>query len=115
MRLGRLDAALFSLPSDRPVIRRNSLTGRTRQFREPERGELFRFAQFHFDKVLGRMEGMIALSPPDVFAFKRKGLPCAIIALEGADALEGDLSRVKLFDDRGIRVIQLLHYRINFD
>jgi membrane dipeptidase len=113
MRRGGLDAALFSLPSDRPVIRRNSPTGRTRQFREPERGELFRFVQTHFDKVLGRMDRMTALSPHDVFAFKRKGSPCAIIGLEGADALEGDLSRVKLFYDRGVRVIQLLHYRIN--
>ncbi|MGH7772992.1 MAG: dipeptidase, partial [Candidatus Binatia bacterium] len=113
MRLARLDAALFSLSSDRPVIRRDPSAGLTRQFREPEPGELFRFAQSHFDKVLSQMDGMIALSAADVVAFKRKGVPCAILAFEGADALDDDLSRVKLFYDRGIRVIQLVHYRIN--
>lgn len=112
-RLGRLDAALFSLPADRPVIRRQSPAGPPRQFRDPQPGELFHVARSHFDKVLGEMAGTIALAPADVAAFKRKGAPCAILAFEGADALEGDLARVKLFYERGIRVIQLVHYRIN--
>ena len=113
MRQGKLDAAVFSLPPDRPVLRRDPKTGVTRQFREPEAGELFRVAQSHFDKVLNQMEGTIALSAAEVSAFKRQGAPCAILALEGADALDGNLSRVQLFYGRGIRVMQLVHYRIN--
>jgi membrane dipeptidase len=44
---------------------------------------------------------------------KKKERPCAILAHEGADALEGNLSRVKLFDDCGVRSLQLVHFRIN--
>jgi membrane dipeptidase len=112
MKTGHVDASLFSLPSDRPVIRSDS-TGATRQFREPRPGELFRYTESHFDKVLDQMREIIATSPADVVAFKQKGMPCGILALEGADALEGQPSRVKLFYERGIRVIQLMHYRIN--
>ena len=36
-----------------------------------------------------------------------------MLAIEGADPLEGDIARVKFFYDRGVRVLQLLHYRIN--
>ena len=49
----------------------------------------------------------------DILEAKKKGLPCAILAIEGSDPLEGDLSRVKFFYDIGVRVLQLMHYRIN--
>lgn len=48
-----------------------------------------------------------------VIAFKRKGSPCVILSHEGADALEGNLSRVRFFYERGLRVLQLLHNRVN--
>ena len=55
----------------------------------------------------------LAQSPVDILEAKKKGLPCAILAIEGSDPLEGDLSRVKFFYDIGVRVLQLMHYRIN--
>jgi membrane dipeptidase len=55
----------------------------------------------------------MALSPADVIALKQKGVPCVILSHEGADALEGNLSRVRLFYERGLRVLQLLHNRVN--
>jgi membrane dipeptidase len=113
MQAGKLDAAVFSLVTDGPVIRRDPQGGGTRQYREPEPGELFRDAQSRFEKARGQIEGMIALSPSEVVALKKKEVPCAILSHEGADALEGNLSRVKLFYDWGLRVLQLLHYRIN--
>lgn len=113
MQAGKLDAAVFSLVADRPVIRRDPQAGRIRQYREPEPGELFRDAQSRFEKARGQIEGMIALSPSEVIALKKRGVPCAILSHEGADALEGNLSRVKLFYDWGLRVLQFLHYRIN--
>jgi membrane dipeptidase len=113
MKQGKLDTAVFSFPPDRLVLRRDPKTGFPRQFRKPEPDELFRVAQSHFDNTLNQMEGTIARSAAEVIAFKRRGVPCAILAHEGADALEGNLSRVQLFYDRGIRVMQLVHYRIN--
>jgi membrane dipeptidase len=113
MQAGKLDAAVFSLVTDGPVIRRDPQTGGTRQYREPEPGELFRDAQSRFENARGQLEGMIALSPSEVVALKKTAVPCAILSHEGADALEGNLSRVQLFYDWGLRVLQLLHYRIN--
>jgi membrane dipeptidase len=113
MRAGKLDAAVFSLTTDRPVIRRDPQTGRAHQYREPEPGELFHGAQSRFEKARSQIESMIALSPSAVVEFKKKEMPCAILSHEGADALEGNLSRVKLFYDWGLRVLQLFHYRIN--
>jgi membrane dipeptidase len=55
----------------------------------------------------------LALSPADLIACKKKGVPCAVLAFEGSDPLEGNLSHVRLFYDRGLRVLQLVHFRIN--
>jgi membrane dipeptidase len=112
MKEARVDAAVFSFPADRPLIASDPKTGLQRQVREPKPGELFSITQAHFDKALSKMKPMIALSPADIITFKQQGAPCAILGLEGADPLEGDLSRVKLFYDRGIRVMQLVHYRV---
>jgi membrane dipeptidase len=113
MQAGKLDAALFSLTTDRPVIQGDPQRGGGRQYREPEPGELFRDAQSRFEKARSQIEGMIAFSPSEVVAFKKKERPCAILAHEGADALEGNLSRVKLFYDWGVRSLQFVHFRIN--
>lgn len=112
MTQGKLDAAVLAVVGDRPLLRRDPKSGRNRPFREPEPGELFRHTQSQVDELLkGTLP--VAVSPADVIAFKRKGSPCVILSHEGADALEGNLSRVRLFYDRGLRVLQLLHNRVN--
>jgi membrane dipeptidase len=113
MRQGKLDAAVFAIVGDRPVLRRDPKSGRNRPFREPEPGELFRHTQSQLEELLKEGNLPVALSPADVIAFKRKGAPCVILSHEGADALEGNLSRVRFFYDRGLRVLQLLHNRIS--
>ncbi len=113
MQAGKLDAAVFSLVTDGPVIRRDPQRGGVRQYREPEPGELFRDAQSRFEKARSQIQGMIALSPSEVVALKKKERPCAILSHEGADPIEGNLSRVQLFYGWGLRVLQLLHFRIN--
>ena len=68
------------------------------------------------DKILEAVkEGRLALarSPAEIVEAKKNGTPCAVLAIEGSDPLEGDLARVKFFYDRGVRVLQLMHYRIN--
>ena len=113
MQAGKLDAAVFSLTTDGPVIRRDPEREGVRQYREPEPGELFRNAQSRFEKAKMQIEDMIVLSPSALVEFKKKGRHCAIVSHEGADALEGNLSRVKVFYDWGVRSLQFLHYRIN--
>jgi len=115
MRAGGLDAGVFAVRGDHGTIRRNS-SGRYAEYRKAEPGELFQGSQDQLDKVLKAVKaGSIGLvqSPADIVEKKNKGLPCAVLAIEGSDPLEGDLSRVKFFYDIGVRVLQLMHYRIN--
>ena len=114
MRAGGLDVGVFAIQGDLGTIRRES-SGRYTEYRKANPGELFRRSQQQLDKILDGKAGKITLarSPEDILEAKKKGSACAVLAIEGSDPLEGDLSRVKFFYDRGIRVLQLMHYRIN--
>ncbi|MGH7854639.1 MAG: dipeptidase [Candidatus Binatia bacterium] len=115
MNAGGLDAGLFAARGDYPLIRRNP-AGRRYESRKPREGELLRRSTEQLDKILeAAKEGKMALarSPAEIMEAKKRGAPCAVLAIEGSDPLEGDLARVKLFYDRGVRILQLMHYRIN--
>ena len=115
MRSGRLDAGVFAVRGDHGTLRR-SPTGHYTESRKPAVGELFQSSRDQLDKVLKASKaGMIglAMSPTDILEAKKNRQPCAVLAMEGSDPLEGDLSRVKFFYDLGVRVLQLMHYRIN--
>jgi membrane dipeptidase len=115
MRAGGLDVGVFAIRGDLGTIRRDS-SGLYTEYRKANPGELFRRSQDQLDKILkAEKAGKITLahSPEDILEAKEKGSPCAVLAIEGSDPLEGDLSRVKFFYDRGVRVLQLMHYRIN--
>src|SRR5262249_56112583 len=51
--------------------------------------------------------------PRDLDVARREGRPGAIVAVEGGDFLEGRIERVQQAYDRGIRCVQLTHYRVN--
>jgi membrane dipeptidase len=115
MKAGGLDAGLFAVRGDYPVIRRDA-SGRRYEWRQPRAGELFQKAQEQLDNFLvATKSGKIVLSgsPAEILEAKKNGLPSAVLAIEGSDPLEGDLSRVTFFYDKGVRVPQLVHYRIN--
>lgn len=114
MRAGGVDAALFSVVSDGPVLHRDR--SGIRQVREPAPGELRRVTLAHLDRVLARArEGHLHLvrHPSDLAVARREGRPGALVALEGGDALEGDPGWVREAHALGVRSIQLVHYRIN--
>jgi membrane dipeptidase len=115
MKSGGVDAGLFAIRGDLGTIRTDD-SGKRYEHRAPKPGELFRRSQEQLDPLVRLTEsGQIALakSPDDILGAKKAGLPAAVMAIEGADPLEGDLARVKFYYDRGVRVVQLLHYRIN--
>ena len=115
MKTGGLDTGLFAVRGDYPLIRRDP-AGRRYESRKPRDGELLRRSTEQLDTLLEAIkEGKLALarSPAEIVQAKKGGTSCAMLAIEGSDPLEGDLSRVKLFYDRGVRVLQLVHYRIN--
>jgi membrane dipeptidase len=115
MKSGRLDAGVFAVRGDYPVIRMDA-SGHYHELRQPRAGELFQRTQEQLDKIIETIKtGKLALahSPADVLEAKKKGSPCAILSIEGSDPLEGEPSRVKFFYDLGLRTLQLVHYRIN--
>jgi membrane dipeptidase len=112
MRAGGVDAALFAVVTDGPVLHRGPHG--IRQVREPHPGELRRVTLALLDRVLARVrEGRLALAlgPADLAAPSTR--PVAMVALEGGDGLEGDPARVADFHRLGVRSIQLVHYRVN--
>ena len=112
---GRLKLVFLTAVGDGPVIR-SSPTGRISQVREPNPGELYvstyqQLSTFRRPIDGGRM--MLVRNAGDLERLNATATPGGVLAVEGGDFLEGRLDRVKEAYDRGIRSIQLTHYRIN--
>ena len=52
---------------------------------------------------------VLAVSPAAVLQARREGKISVLMALEGAEGLDGDVRNVKMFYDKGVRLIQLVH------
>ncbi|MFZ1772500.1 MAG: membrane dipeptidase [Rhizobiaceae bacterium] len=111
MKAGGLTAASFSAVSDFPVL--DLQGGGLSSVREFKPGEAYGYYQAQIANLKAlAADGLVhpVLTPDDVAAAKALGKPGAIFAVEGADFIEDDLSRVaKAFDD-GVRMITLVHY-----
>jgi membrane dipeptidase len=112
---GRLKVALLTAVGDGPVIRA-SPTGRVSQVRQPNPGELYvstyqQLSTFRAAIDNGRL--VMVRNAGDLERLNAAATPGGILAVEGGDFLEGRLDRVQEAYDRGIRSIQLVHYRVN--
>jgi membrane dipeptidase len=115
MKTGGVDAGLFAVRGDLGTIRREP-SGRYFEYRKAASGELFKKSQEQLDQIeIASKAGelLIARSPAEIIEAKKRGAPCALCAIEGSDPLEGDPARAQFFYDRGVRILQLVHYRIN--
>jgi membrane dipeptidase len=116
MRAARVDTAFFSVVGDGPIIRRSLLGGAIHNVRAARPGELYGAALVQCERIRRRAEQgalKLILDPSDVDAARRAGVPGALLAFEGGDALEGRPARVQEFHALGMRSIQLVHYTIN--
>jgi|SRR5215510_13844300 len=112
---GRVRGSLFSAVGDGPVLSINP-QGRISAVREPQPGELYRATYLQIEQVRARItSGKLALveRSADLARARGEGRHAAVLAVEGGDFLEGRLDRVQEGYDRGIRSIQLVHYRVN--
>ena len=112
---GRVSGCVFAVSSDGPVLvferGRDIYAGRT-----PEPGELYQHTYGRLRWLFARIESgelVHAKTAADLDAARAAGRPAAIAASEGGDFLEGRLERVQEAYDRGLRSIQLVHYRVN--
>jgi membrane dipeptidase len=112
---GRVRASLFSAVGDGPVLT-VTREGRIHAQREPQPGELYRATYAQLEPVRSRAAGgalVIVERVRDLDRARTDARPAAILAVEGGDFLEGRLERVQEAHGRGIRSIQLVHYRVN--
>jgi len=112
---GRVRASLFAAVADGAVLT-ISPSGRIYAQREPQPQELYRSTYAQLAAVRARVAaGKLTLIErmADLERARSGGRPTAILAVEGGDFLEGRLDRVQEAYDRGIRSIQLVHYRVN--
>jgi membrane dipeptidase len=115
MTRGRVAASLFAAVGDGPLIGRRT-SGGLHATREPRPGELPGYTYRSLGQVeASAMAGRLALirRPEDLRAARGSRVPGAILAIEGGDYLEGRLEGVAEAHRRGVRSIQLVHYRVN--
>ncbi len=115
MREGGLAVACLAVVTDAPT-HRLAADHRIHTFREPAPGELYNYAQRAFARLhaLVADQGMRVITDAAGLHLARADRPCAVVASEGADFLEGQLDRVdEAYHRWTLRHLQLTHYRVN--
>jgi len=113
--VGRVRASLFAAVGDGPILT-ISPQGRIYAQREPQPEELYRATYAQLERVQTRITAgklMLVEQTVDLDRARNQGRHAAVLAVEGGDFLEGRLDRVQEAHARGIRSIQLVHYRVN--
>ena len=110
---GRVKLIALTATSDAPVIARDR-NGALRAIREPKPWELYASMYRQIDALVRWSSAAGMPIVPGVADAGAPGPPVrGILAVEGCDFLEGRIDRVQEAFDRGIRSLQLVHYRVN--
>lgn len=116
MRAGGMKVICLAIVTDTTVTRVSANRLRFEPWRTPEPGELYALGQTEFARakqLLEREQMPMVLDSATLASHAAAG-PCAIIAAEGADFLEGQIDRVdEAYSAHGLRHLQLTHYRVN--
>lgn len=114
LRAGRVTAASFATVADMRVIRPDG--ARLRAARDFEAGEARADHDRQIDALLdfaSRVGIGLVLQPDDLRTAADSGELAMLLACEGGDFLDGDLAGLEAAYDRGVRTVQLVHYRVN--
>ena len=65
-------------------------------------------------ETIARGYAVLAATPGSVLEARQNNQVAIMPALEGADALEGDINNLYEMHNNGLRLIQLIHFRNNF-
>jgi membrane dipeptidase len=79
-------------------------------------GQAFKFTMDRIDRVLKTVEQsntVLALTPDAALKAKSNSKLVLIPALEGADGLEGKIDNLYRLHKKGLRLLQLMHFRAN--
>jgi membrane dipeptidase len=118
-RRGRIDLVVCKVSSDAiysgRYVERDGTEVPARQYR-PRPGEAFAFMLdrlARIDRTVADGAAVLATSPEAVLEAKARGRLALMPALEGADGLEGDLENLRALHRRGLRLVQIVHFRAN--
>ncbi len=114
MRRGGVVGCVVSAIADLPVLDR-TVRG-LKAARSPRPGELFAATSRQLDRLdesLHRHNVILAKSAREIRESAAADKIAMIAGIEGADFLERDIGGVEWAHGRGVRLIQLVHYRIN--
>jgi membrane dipeptidase len=116
MRAGGMNVICLAIVTDTTVTRVSANRMRFEAWRTPQKGELYALGQTEFARAqqLIDKEGMQVVTNAASLSSQGAAGPCAIIAAEGGDFLEGDLDRLdEAYAAHQLRHLQLTHYRVN--
>jgi membrane dipeptidase len=114
LRRGGVNVAAMVATSDRLLINRDS--GRPRALGTVAPGALYAntIEQLTAIQQAIEQEDLLAVrTPADAERARSSGKPGLLVGCEGADVLEGSLERLQELHIAGVRLIQLVHYRVN--
>ncbi len=83
---------------------------------KPKPGDFFKFTMDRLERPLNTVlygDAVLATSPDVVLKAREQGQMTILLALEGAEGLEEDVSKLKLFYDKGVRFVQIVHIQPN--
>jgi membrane dipeptidase len=114
LRRGGVNVAVMVATSDRLLLNRDS--GRPRALGTAAPGALYAstIEQLTLIEQAIERDDLIAIrTPADAERTRATGRPGILVGSEGGDVLEGNLERLQELHAGGVRLIQLVHYRVN--
>jgi membrane dipeptidase len=110
---GQVKLISLTATSDAPVLTKDR-NGALRAIREPKPGELYASMYRQIDALV---KWSAAAGMPTVTTVAEAAAPGppvrGLLAVEGCDFLDGRIDRIQEAYNRGIRSLQLVHYRVN--
>jgi membrane dipeptidase len=116
MRSGGMNVICLAVVTDTVVTHVTENRKRIQAWRDPQPGELYALGQIEFMRAhqLAQSQTIRIVTSAAQLSDAGAGGPCAIIAAEGADFLEGRVDRVdEAYAQHQLRHLQLTHYRVN--
>jgi membrane dipeptidase len=119
-RRGLMDVVVCNISSDAvfsgDYVKRDGTDVKRGELPRPKPGEPFAFTLDRFARITRTIDdgdAVLATSPEAVLDAKRQGKLALLAALEGGDGLEGQVENLRDLYRRGLRLLQLVHFRAN--
>ncbi|WP_304168401.1 dipeptidase [Phenylobacterium aquaticum] len=114
MRAGGISGASFAAVADLQILdARGTALAATREFAPGEARATYGRQIANLKTYVVAAGAQLVRQPSDFTTFKRRGEIGALLAVEGADFLAGDLSGLRAAFDDSVRSITLVHYHSN--